>query len=337
MDNMLLGNGRWRMMLAIGLMLLINIVVVNAAERDDASWTVTCEGFRSNGGGFVLTRDNTGIGREELVIYATDGNGKLIYETAVESFIVGGGLYITDGVTFRWTAAPTANPLTVTVISSAGNGYPEEPVYQVQGTCENFPTFLTPLPFPQERTISPSVEINESSPLVTNPENIGENYEGYLIVNTFRANLRSGDGTEYTVVARVSGGTELIVLGVNEERTWWLVQVDEVNGWINNDLILVRGDLTNVPIIDPIEAQGEILPPRFYLWITSPLYAFANDRGGVICQLEGDLEYVIVGKNGDSSWYLVDAYCGNKWVEGWFPAEFGAIRNLGALPIPVVQ
>lgn len=333
---MLFEKGRWRVVLALCAMLFVNIAVVSAAERDDASWTVTCDGFRSNGGGFVLTRDNTGLGREELVIYATDGAGKMIFGPVAESFIIGGGLYITDGVTFKWDSAPTANPLTVTVFSSAGNGYVEEPVYQVQGNCDTFPRFLTPIPFPENRTISPSVEINESSPLVTNPENIGENYEGYLIVNTFRANLRSGDSPEYTVVARVSGGTELIVLGVNEDRTWWLVLVDETRGWIKGELVLVRGDLTNVPIIDPLEAQGEILPPRFYLWITSPLYAFASDRGGVICRLEGDLEYVIIGKTGDSSWYLVEAYCGNRWVEGWFPADFGAIRNLGALPIPIV-
>lgn len=336
---MLFEKGRWRIVsvLCVMLMLFVNMAVVNAAERDDASWTVTCDGFRSNGGGFVLTRDNTGVGREELVIYATDGTGKLIFGPVAESFIVGGGLYITDGVTFKWDSAPTANPLTVTVFSSAGNGFAEEPVYQVQGNCDNFPRFLTPLPFPENRVVSPSVEINESSPLVTNPENIGENYEGYLIVNTFRANLRSGDGPEYTVVARVSGGTELIVLGVNEERTWWLVLVDETRGWIKNDLILVRGDLSNVPVLDPIEAQGEILPPRFYLWITSPLYAFPVNTGGVICQLEGDLEYVIIGKTGDSSWYLVEAVCGNQLVEGWFPADFGAIRNLGALPIPIIE
>ena len=331
-------KGRWSVILAVCLLFSLNIFTVGAAERDNASWTVGCEGFRSNGGGFVLTRDNTGVGREQLVISALDGNGKVIFAPAAESFIVGGGLYITDGVLFKWTSAPTANPLTVSVVSTEGNGYPEEVVYRVQGTCDNFATWITPLPTPEDRTVSPSVQINESSRLVTNPENIGENYVGYLIVNTFRANLRSGDGVAYTVVARVNGGTELIVLGVNEERTWWFVQVDDVRGWINNDLILVRGDLTTIPILTIDEVtEAEILPPRFYLWITSPLYAYATKTGGVVCQLEGDLEYVIIGKNGDGSWLLVEANCGNLWVEGWFPAEFGAIRNLAELPIPVVQ
>lgn len=335
---MLFINGRWRIVALVCVMMLINTFAVGAAERDNARWTVTCDGFRSNGGGFVLTRDNTGIGREELVIYATDGTGKTIFGPVAESFIVGGGLYILDGVSFRWTSAPTANPLTVYVVSSAGNGYREEPVYSVQGNCDNFANFLTPLPFPPIRPPSPSVGLNQSSPLVANPQNIGRNYEGYLIVNTFRANLRSGDGVGYTVVARVSGGTELIVLGVNEARTWWFVEVDETRGWINNDLILVRGNLTNTPILtlDEIEIEGEILPPRFYLWIITPLRAIPSERGATICQLEGDLEYVIIGRTGDSSWYLVEAICGDVWVEGWFKADAGAIRNLGRLPIPVV-
>ncbi|MDZ4669271.1 MAG: hypothetical protein SH821_00235 [Phototrophicales bacterium] len=329
-------KGRWSVIWVVCLVIFsLSGFVVSAAERDNASWVVGCDGFRSNGGGFILTRDNTGVGREQLVISATDGAGNVIFAPITESFIIGGGLYITDGVSFRWTSAPVANPLTVSVVSSAGNGFPEEVVYRVQGTCDNFPKFLTPLSPPSNLIPSPSVGINESSPLVTNPENIGRDYEGYLIVNTFRANLRSGAGTRYTIVARVSGGTELIVAGVNEDRTWWFVQVADVFGWIANDLTLVRGNLSNIPILAPEEVQGEILPPRFYLWITSPLYAGSSSTSGVICQLQGDLEYVIIGKNGDSSWYLVQAYCNNNtWVEGWFPAEFGAIRNLGNLPIP---
>ncbi|PJF32751.1 MAG: hypothetical protein CUN52_00090 [Phototrophicales bacterium] len=333
---MFLRDGRWRILLMIGVVVLMNTFVAGAAERDRASWTVTCDGFRSNGGGFVLTRDNTGIGREELVIYATDGTGKIIFGPVAESFIIGGGLYITDGVSFRWTTAPTANPLTVYVVSSAGNGLPQQPVYSVQGTCDNFPAFLTPLPFPPIQPPSPSVAINQSSPLVANPQNIGRDYEGYLIVNTFRANLRSGDGVRYTIVARVNGGTELIVLGVNEARTWWFVEVDETRGWINGDLVLVRGNLNNVPILSPEEAQGEILPPRFFLWITTPLRATPSERGATICQLPGNLEYVILGRTGDSSWYLVQAVCGDVLVEGWFKADAGAIRNLGRLPIPVI-
>ncbi|MCL4252763.1 MAG: hypothetical protein KJ043_03170, partial [Anaerolineae bacterium] len=103
-------------------------------------------------------------------------------------------------------------------------------------------------------------------------------------------------------------------------------------------LILVRGDLTNTPILTlaEIQIEGEILPPRFYLWIITPLRAIPSERGATICQLEGDLEYVIIGRTGDSSWYLVEAICGDVWVEGWFKADAGAIRNLGALPIPAV-
>lgn len=332
---MSLKYGRWYVGIGL-LMMLVNVFVVSAAERDNVRWVVSCDGFRSNGGGFILTRDNTGVGREQLVIYATDGTGKTIFGPLVESFIVGGGLYITSGVSFKWTAAPTANPLTVYVVSVAGNGYPEQPVYSVQGNCDNFTGFLTPLPFPPLQPPSPSVGLNQPSRLVANPQNIGQNYEGYLVVNTFRANLRSGDGVRYTIVGRVNGGTELIVLGVNEARTWWFVEVDDVRGWINGELVIVRGNLTNVPILTAEQIQGDILPPRFYLWIVTPLRATPSDSGAVICQLDGDLEYVIIGRTSNNSWYLVEAMCGEQKVQGWFKAEAGAVRNLGRLPIPVV-
>lgn len=330
-----------RLGLILGLLLgLLQVSIAGAATRDGIRWTVSCNGFTSRGGGILLNRDNTGEGREAFVITATDGAGNVIFGPVRESSFVGAGIYIAEGVSFNWATPPAANPITVTVVSPEGNGQPEQVVYSTLGLC---PTLMmeTTTTIPglniigvADGTTSPSVALNTDPPRPTNPQGIGQTLEGYLISNTGSLNIRSGDGPQYTIVGRIRGGTELVVLGVNERRTWWYVQVGDIRGWVNNELVINRGDLTRVPVVPVL---GEIFLPRLFVFSASPIYMASNTRSGVICTIDGDLEYTIIGKNRDGTWFGIEAQCNGQMVVGWIEDERGAIRNSGDLPIPFID
>ncbi|NJL56725.1 SH3 domain-containing protein [bacterium] len=263
----------------IGVMLALVVMVVlsqaslvSAARRDNLRWEVGCNGFTNRSGGVIFTRDNTGEGREEFTITAVDGEGNVLFGPLSESIFVDSRLYLERGLFFEYETAPAANPILVSIISNEGNGADLQIVYSVIGNCPGLPAAVSEelneivfdlLAFVIDPQPSASVPLNSDPPRPVNPDGIGRLFAGYLIVDTSSANLRSGDGPQYTIVGRVSGGTELIVLGVNERRTWWYVQVGDIRGWINNELIINRGDLTDVPIVPVL---GEIALPRLYLY-----------------------------------------------------------------------
>ncbi|MCU0498323.1 MAG: SH3 domain-containing protein [Anaerolineae bacterium] len=321
--------------------LLVTLLVVllsstaHAALRNGLVFGMNCSGFVSRGGELIFNRDNTGTGREQYTIQATDGNGVVIF-TTTEVLYVGSRLVLTPGLFFEWNSPPTANPITVRVTSNAGNGLSEQAVYTVTGLCAGLPNIdidLDPLTLTGET--SPSVAINAVPPRPVNPPlDLADLDYGYLIVNTASLNIRSGDSVSYTIVGRVSGGTELIVLGSNLGQTWWYVQVGEIVGWVNNVHVLIRGDLSDVPVV-PV--TGEIARATLYLYRTQALLALPIEGALPVCEIAGDQEYVLVGRNRATTWYELEALCNGVIVRGWVPAENGGLRNPAELILPITD
>lgn len=327
----------------LALVMLLAVMAGGSAEaavRDGLRWTAGCDGFTSQGGGIILNRDNTGQGREQFVITATDGDGNVIFGPVTESFFVGSRLYFAEGSFFPYAVEPASNPILVTVVSPAGNGEPEQTVYSTIGNCAGLATntsgvdFVNPFDLPADGSVSPSTPLNVDPPRPTNPDGIGDLLTGFLIVDTSSANIRSGDGPQYTIVGRVSGGTELIVLGVNERRLWWYVQVGDIRGWINNELVINRGDLSDVPVV-PV--NGEIALPRLYLYSPQPVRIAPSANAAAICTIGADLEYFVLAQTRDGGWFEIEAFCGGQSVTGWVPQDSGGLRNSGSLPIVVVD
>jgi len=308
--------------LVISMMILGLVSVTSAATRSGAVWNVGCNGFFSEGGGFLLDSDNTGNGLETITITGMDGRGNVIFGPIAEDFFVGTTVVFNEGTRFSWSEIPQANPLMVQVVSPAGNGQAQQVVYTAEGRCPGLPDG----DFDFENT-------SITAP-VSNPDAVRAPQPGSLVVDTFRLNIRSGDGAEYTIIGQADGGSQLAVLGVNAERTWWYVQIDSIRGWVNGseDYVIVRGDLRRTPIV---EAQGTILPPRFYLFVRNPIYDLPSTSSSVICEIPGSEEYVIDRKTRDGSWYGIEAVCDGRNVIGWISADEGALRNLGDVPIPV--
>ncbi len=107
--------------------------------------TLDCSGINvTNSSTIQFDRDNTGTGQEAYQVVGTDGAGNVIYQFS-NSVTVGSTLS-QPPATVPWMAAPQYNPLTLRIISLAGNGLPEQVPVNISGTCQGLPTFSTAVP-----------------------------------------------------------------------------------------------------------------------------------------------------------------------------------------------
>lgn len=105
-------------------------------------------------------------------------------------------------------------------------------------------------------------------------------------------NLRGGPGIEYPLVAQAAAGERLPILGRNATGTWWLIERDDIEGWVYGQLVTTQGDVASAPAVKIYETTitiptyphasftEEIYDPRFG-WTYQRLDWAAYDAAGV--------------------------------------------------------
>lgn len=319
------------------------ILPVSAQQSAGATFTMDCNGFAGASGGIQLTRDNTRNNREAFVVSATDGAGNVIYQPVEDSFFVGGSVSWVGADKVQWTQTPQYNPLVLRVVSRAGNGFGESLITMAMGECKGLSAYgvlpagvfvvdgdtlvlSTNLGSVPIGSTSPAVVLNGVPPRPTNEDELIYNLPAYFFVNIDNLSVRSGAGPDYTLIAIVDGGTRLIPLGRNEDRSWWYVQVGDIVGWVKGEFLLLRGDATDVPVVPSL---GEIAQPRVFIHVVQPVYGLPDADTLPMCSITNDQEYYVVGRDADTEWYQVQVVCDGTLVNGWIPAEFVSIRNPG--------
>jgi len=207
-----------------------------------------------------------------------------------DQFFVGGTISWVDGGRIGWTSAPEFNPLTLRIVSRAGNEQGESLILLATGECTNLP-HVSAMPdefFRVEEgrlvapngasapagTTSQTVPLNTAPPRPTNPDAVSQVLAGYLLVNTDNLSIRTGPAPSFTLVAVVDGGTELIPLGRTADFTWWYVQAGDVVGWATAEFLLARGDLRAVPVVPE---RGQVAPPTFITFSETVLFSGPGD------------------------------------------------------------
>ena len=333
--------------LSILIVLIGRTEPTSAAGSESIAFTVSCNGFTSQGGAIVTDRDNTGRNRESIVLTAVDGSGRLLYENT-SIYPLNQRIEFNAGVHVNWTRPPRYNPIIFRVISVAGNGMPEQALYVISRSCAGLPTYgngvyvigddlsLLPLLPAAGETTASSVDPNITLPRPTNPSGVAETQSGYAIVNTDNLFLRSGDSPAYETLAILDGGTRLVVLGSNgrlmsPESLWWYVEVGGLRGWVKDEFLILRGDLRGLPVI-PVE--GQLIQPTLYVGVDGPLYSSRAVGSGLLCNLAGGRLYNVVAVDAaEPSWYLIEAVCDGTTVNGWIQAERGLLRNPAGIRI----
>ncbi len=160
---------------------------------------------------------------------------------------------------------------------------------------------------------------------------------GYVITDFAPVYVREGASVVYRPLAIAQGGVFFDVTGVDEQQTWWRVRTasGQFEGWINAELLILRGDLTDVPVI-PESEMGALLPITFVTFVPQPLRTEPGDAfSTIICNaLPG--EYVILGRDEAGTSFQIAAFCEDGTPTlGFVSAEAGALRNPYSSAVPI--
>jgi hypothetical protein len=147
----------------------------------------------------------------------------------------------------------------------------------VAAAVETTPVAPTPTaePTPAAPTATPTLQPTPSVPTAfTQPA---------------RMNVRSGPGTEYSIVTSVPQGTAAEILAVGPDNAWWQVRLPNLAepAWIFRNLTTTGGDLSGLPQLSedeipprPTPAPAPVAQPAAPAPVAAPSGAVAPVAGG---------------------------------------------------------
>ncbi|HLU10669.1 MAG TPA: SH3 domain-containing protein [Oceanobacillus sp.] len=177
-----------------------------------------------------------------------------------------------------------------------------------------------------------------------------------VVVNTGNLNVRTGPGPQFTVLTTVPGGTELPVLGRNQDSTWYMVATAIGAGWVDISFTIPRGDFSYVPfvrwetlaspVVQPLPQSlglptgaGNVAIPQIQVPQVIVNTGNLNVRSGpgaiytVIATVPGGTTFEPLGVTEDGAWYFVDV---PRRGRGWISAEYTIFRgSYDAIPVIV--
>ena len=149
--------------------------------------------------------------------------------------------------------------------------------------------------------------------------------------------IRSGPGSHYDDIGRVSARTPLPVLGRSADSAWLLVNFGPgTENWVAGWLCEIEGDLNVVPIVGEVAPAAAALPVAANAVTATPTVNLRYRSAPAFdADLQGTIPFgttlVVQGRNELSTWILV-TYAGKT---GWAYASFTEISgDLASVPIP---
>jgi hypothetical protein len=139
-----------RLIVLFSLILVVTATLIIAqpvfgAQLNGITVTIGCTSWSNNTYQLTLDRNNTGAGNENFSVVVTDGDGTVLYSQAYTGYPVGGP-YNVPAASANYTTAPDSNPITLSVISAAGNGFDEQISYTTSGSCDDLDGDGSPTP-----------------------------------------------------------------------------------------------------------------------------------------------------------------------------------------------
>ncbi len=147
-------------------------------------------------------------------------------------------------------------------------------------------------------------------------------------VSTGAANVRSGPGIGYGIVAVAGQGQTVTMLARNNISSWVKVKLaNGTQGWINASLLTPSVSINNLPVesVQTLSASGLVNTAALNVR-SGPGTTF-----GVTAVVYQDQGVALLGRNADSSWIKVRLNNGSVgWVNG---AYIDTATTLNSLPI----
>lgn len=185
------------------------------------------------------------------------------------------------------------------------------------------------------------------SPNTTDTVNPATVLGATAIINAYELNVRSGPAATFTIVDTVSGGEQYQILARNASFTWLLIDNGQFDGWVNVIYVVIRGNTSNLPVVDATTAATVIDPDTGDTAMVSPVVTgpvavvatgALNIRRGPNVAFEpfgfvyAGTRLPIVGQSPDGNWWQVESTFGLGWVN----KRLVRVEN-STLNVPVVQ
>jgi PKD repeat protein len=75
-----------------------------------------------------------------------------------------------------------------------------------------------------------------------------------IVINVASADILKGPGENYHVIGRAENGAEYHVIGSNGDRSWWQIDYDGDEGWVNNAFVVrneISAPVVSIPLPPP--------------------------------------------------------------------------------------
>lgn len=183
---------------------------------------------------------------------------------------------------------------------------------------------------------------------------------GFFVTADFRVNVRSGPGTQYTVLGQVRPGDALDITGRTADNRWLRVNFNGQEGWVSAALFSVTGDVATAP--EAVAGATAVLrQPSAAASTSGTTGSGATGDVVVITRVNGNLRatpsvnadiltvipfnttLTVTGRNETNNWVRVTFDNQTGWISsGVLFFQSGNIDNVTALdasgnPIPVTS
>jgi N-acetylmuramoyl-L-alanine amidase len=155
----------------------------------------------------------------------------------------------------------------------------------------------------------------------------------YAIVMSTYLNVRSGPGINFTSLGQVIAGDTLPIVGRTADGQWFQVETPFGTGWVAAGFVVTRNEFGASPVTTASAAEADVAGPVGIV-NTGAL----NVRTGPGPQytslgtLAGGTEVLIIGRNANWSWYLIETPVGTGWGSALYIVARGDTAGIPFVP-----
>ena len=170
-----------------------------------------------------------------------------------------------------------------------------------------------------------------------------------FVTTQFRVNVRSGPGTEFTILDKFIPGDSLDITGQNADNDWLRVNFNDQEGWVFADVVEVNGAQEIAPIVeagptavlrDSVTTTGQTgtTPSGDVVIVTqfnTNLRSTTSLNADVLSIIPFDTELQAQARSENSNWVMVTFGDQSGWV--WSPILFFANGEVASLPVMATE
>lgn len=150
----------------------------------------------------------------------------------------------------------------------------------------------------------------------------GSTASGSATVTAYRLNVREQPTTSSNVLTKINQGTTYPVVGCNTDQSWWQLNVNGTIGWVFAPFV----DVTNAHCVPDFNSSTPQYPSTGYsvtAFVTVNIRSLPRIEGALLGQLGSGQSAPVVGRNANSTWWMIE----HNGITGWVSSAFARIQS----------